>query len=791
MSGFPGFRLRAFGIAAAVGVAIGLAGTSWAQDSKAPDAAAPAPAAAAPTPAVAAAPAAPAPTLVTSPAEPIVVPTDPVAKAAFDVLDKNCARCHQAGKLISRERPAKNFGNILQMDALAANPNYVLPGNPLGSKLYRQIADKEMPYDVNYEGETKYGTLTEADLKALEAWITTVGSKATASCQTHKFIEPEDMVSYMVTDLDKQLKQRQPNTRYLTLTHFANICVDADTMKVYRQASIKFLNSLGRSSDVVKLETIDPEGTILRFNLTDLGWSAADWDSIIAIYPYNAVPDSEFTKTLANGAKTPLPYVRADWFTFTASQPPLYDDLLQLPKTFPEFAKQQGVDLTANIANFVAQRAAFQKSGVSQNNRLIERHPSRSGYFWTSYDFAGNKDHQSLFDFPLGPSAEGFHHDGGESIFSLPNGFQGYYLNKATGERLDKGPVQIVRDPSRKDFSVTNGISCMGCHDQGMRKAKDDIRDLVLTGRAFPKEIRDQVDGLYPPHDKMDALIEGDGKRFTDAMKRADLEPTLKLNGIEMINVLAKRYEDDLDLTLAASELGIDKADFKDGSADVDQKFRPLVRRLSQGSIPRDQWEIVFKDIVPDLTDLIPAKIANARPAKPPVRPLRSDDLSLTSNLDSYRVGDTPIFTIVAPKDCYLTLTDIDQKGEGTVLFPNSFQQDNRIRAGVPVQFPGAGAPFKYRMKDPGIETVTAVCAVLANGGDQIQHDFNANQFTPVPNYTKAVARSIAIEPASPGRPPAIAGVTNSGAAAAGGPATPPPEGSRASFRAAIKLQVR
>ncbi|MFX5752023.1 hypothetical protein ABTE32_21630, partial [Acinetobacter baumannii] len=86
------------------------------------------------------------------------------------------------------------------------------------------------------------------------------------------------------------------------------------------------------------------------------------------------------------------------------------------------------------------------------------------------------------------------------------------------GDRLDKGPTAIVRDPSRKDFAVTNGISCMGCHDQGMRKAKDEVRELVLKGRAVPKDVRDAVEGLYPPHDKMDALIEDDAKRFADAM---------------------------------------------------------------------------------------------------------------------------------------------------------------------------------------------------------------------------------------------------------------------------------
>ena len=87
-------------------------------------------------------------------AEDIKVPTDPVAKAAFDVLDKHCARCHQDGKLAGRDKPSKNFGNVLKLDELAANPHFILPGNPFGSKLFKQIADQEMPYDVNYEGKT-------------------------------------------------------------------------------------------------------------------------------------------------------------------------------------------------------------------------------------------------------------------------------------------------------------------------------------------------------------------------------------------------------------------------------------------------------------------------------------------------------------------------------------------------------------------------------------------------------------------------------------------------------------
>lgn len=129
------------------------------------------------------------------------------------------------------------------------------------------------------------------------------------------------------------------------------------------------------------------------------------------------------------------------------------------------------------------------------------------------------------------------------------------------------------------------------------------------------------------------------------------------------------------------------------------------------------------------------------------------DDLSLTSDQDSYRLGDTPVFTIVSPRDCFLTLTDIDERGEGTVLLPNTFQRDNFIKAGVPIRFPGAGAPFQFRMKDKGIETVTAVCATQASGGDRIQHDFQKNQFTPVPNYTSALAARLRWKRSGQARP--------------------------------------
>ncbi|MBP0651968.1 hypothetical protein J8J40_33395, partial [Mycobacterium tuberculosis] len=78
-------------------------------------------------------------------------------------------------------------------------------------------------------------------------------------------------------------------------------------------------------------------------------------------------------------------------------------------------------------------------------------------------------------------------------------------LNTAAGAQLAKGPTNIVRDPKRRDQAVTNGISCMGCHDQGIRLAADEVREHVLGAKSsFPKHVRDAVRELHPEKPEMD-----------------------------------------------------------------------------------------------------------------------------------------------------------------------------------------------------------------------------------------------------------------------------------------------
>jgi Domain of unknown function (DUF4384) len=704
-------------------------------------------------------------------ADDIQEPSDPLAKAAFDVLNRHCARCHQEGRLIKREKPAKDFGNMLKLDEIAANPDRVLPGNFLASPIVKKIVNKEMPQDYWEFGITDYGNPppSQQDLEALKAWIEDLGRKpAVASCDTRKPIRNTDVVGFIVADLDRQLPGRRRGARYLTLTNLYNSCASESDMNVYRLATIKLVNSLARLSSIAKLEPIDPEKTILRINIDDLGWDDADWETVLSVYPYGTRPaNSSLNTAIENSTHTKLAYVRADWFAFTASRPPLYNRLLNLPKTFQELERQQHVDVTGDIRRLIAKRAGFQKSGVSENNRLIERHPSPSGYFWTSYDFGSNEGRKSLFEFPLGPGGDfGFLQDGGETIFSLPNGFQAYYLNNAKGDELDKGPVNIVRDQERardgRDPSVIIGFSCMGCHYEGMKTNKDEVREFVLSGRAvFPKTVRDTIAELHPPTEEMDRILADDRNTFITAMLKAGIKtvqdgkevPLLQSNGVEIIVTLSNRYERNLDVKTAAAEFGMTKDEFVSAVAGgAEAGNRLIIRRLDQAAVPRDQFEKNFLELSQQISDdeILAANLA------PPIAVARvaanPSDLSLTSDRNSYKQNHYATFTVVSAEDCFLTVLDVDKKGAATVLFPNKFSQSNHVRGGVPIQLPDNNA-YQFRMKDKGIETVTAICTEQNVPVDGITHDFSRSAYTTVPNYTSSISRSIAVEAAGPSHP--------------------------------------
>ena len=95
------------------------------------------------------------------------------------------------------------------------------------------------------------------------------------------------------------------------------------------------------------------------------------------------------------------------------------DELIRALENLVENALKYGesgkrVDVTLNIQQERVARAGFIGSGISRNNRLIERHDSIHGAYWRTYDFDAIPqnlidrdillpDRRNLFAYPLGP----------------------------------------------------------------------------------------------------------------------------------------------------------------------------------------------------------------------------------------------------------------------------------------------------------------------------------------------------------------------------------------------------
>jgi formylglycine-generating enzyme required for sulfatase activity len=473
------------------------------------------------------------------------------ALKARAVFEKHCYACH--GKEGANEG-GMNF--VLNRDRLVSSRK-IVPNDLKASRALKRMVNDEMPPEEDINGNPLKVKPTKDEIEAVKQWIEAGAPDFTAKTAPRKFISNMDVIDFIYKDLNDAGERQRRFLRYFTITHLYNAGLSEDELVSYRVGLSKLVNSLSWGRDVKVPEPLDPAKTIFRIDLRHYGWKPDTWDRLLAMNPYGVTYKTRKALSCYDMTESPLPYVRGDWFVHAASRPPLYHEILDLPATDMELEKLLHVDVAENIKNEEVARAAFNGSGVSRNNRLVERHKSVHGAYWKSYDFASNTGRQNLFQYPLGPGKKDnlFQHDGGEIIFSLPNGLQGYFLCDGEGKRLDKGPVSIVSDPRQGDRSVVNGISCMTCHNQGMIEKSDQIREHVAKNAdGFNQKEVDTIKALYLPKKDFVRLVKEDAERF----KKAVVATGAHLSKTEPVFALAGAFEREIDLKMAAAEVGLE-----------------------------------------------------------------------------------------------------------------------------------------------------------------------------------------------------------------------------------------
>lgn len=538
--------------------------------------------------------------LLTAPAAAQTPDPADAARKAHDVLKANCYRCHGQDGVFEG---GMNF--VLDPAKLIARKK-VVPGKPDESPLLLRVLKGTMPPpDVQPRP-------SDADKLALRKWIEAGAPAVPSTSAPRSTIAAADLNRWMLADLEATDRRARRFVRYFSLAHLYNQGLSDDELQTYRNALSKLINSLSWHPKITVPQPVDAAKTLLRIDLRWYMWDAASWNRLLAEYPYGVLDDSATSRAVMVGTATKLPLLRADWFIATASRAPLYYELLQLPANLSELERQLRVDSAVNIIQERVARLGFNGSGVSKNNRILERHDSIHGAYWRTYDFDAVPqnlvergtllpDKRNVFAYPLGPvvppGSESFQHIAGEAIFSLPNGLHGFFLTNAVGTRQDKGATQIVSDPRRPDRAVEAGVSCMSCHLAGINPKTDQVRDHAAKNpKSFSRTEAEVIRAIYPPEATMKQLMDEDAERYRAAVAKTGA----KVTKTEPVSTLTLRYEADMDLETAAAEAGFAPEEFR-------QKVEgPLSRnlgalRVAGGTVSRQVFVQAFGDVVRDL----------------------------------------------------------------------------------------------------------------------------------------------------------------------------------------------
>jgi mono/diheme cytochrome c family protein len=540
-----------------------------------------------------------------NPGMPVPPPPDPnvipqaragIPQAVYNLLEAKCYTCHQPGL-----RDPSGWGNALDLSRMIA-ADIVVPGDPLKSRLWQRVAIRN---DMPFNGDR----LTPEQKGLLQQWILEMNRPVTQP-RTQ-----EDILDLLVAD--QRRVGNNGDFRYLSFAHFVDENRTPEELKVLEGVTNVIINSLSRRPQLIKVEAIDNQRTVFRFRISQLGWDAEDWDEVVRFYPYCERSNRNEHQQLYNRLDTEAPVLRGDWFFATATLPPLYERLVDLPATRQELEQDLNLDIADNVNDGRVDRIGMDLSGVSQNQRIIERHALRGGsgdYFWWSYDFADRLlDSSDIRRNPLGPAEftgnrfdNVFLEAGGEAIFSLPNRMQGYFLVAQGGALIAEAPIVIVQDPRRKAGAVQNGLSCHTCHtNAGMLfpKVYDDIVKFAEEHRAdFNQAELAEVRKLYARNGEQ--ILRKDSVRFQRTLQALGSTVTSLIDTSGKTEwdpwvTLISQYESKIGLRGGAIELGISPAQatslFRRANGNNEDAL-PL--KITDALITRKEFECKYRAIV-------------------------------------------------------------------------------------------------------------------------------------------------------------------------------------------------
>ncbi len=463
----------------------------------------------------------------------------------------------------------------------------------------RVVELEDMPEDYD-----KLSAGPQAEVKKMreliKQWIDSGGGSLVEKKSTRVVLTNEEILTLVHNDL-AQSPDIGGEVRYLSLQNLYNYFVQGepvfDDIKLRRLADglSKLVNSLSWNASVVPLSEVPhSKGVLWRVRLSHYndeirGLTKTLWDRIGAADPYQISHETPAYERIKSLSGTKFPIIRGDFFAVQASRDFYYEAMgfdffkrdqklnVSLPQIETQLLGKTTQKILAEASNQNIVRAGFLRSGVSVSNRLLERHDittHRDGAYWHSYDFEASEGKKQLAQNPLGPEGafsteNAFKHDGGEVIFSLPNGLHAYVLANAKGQLLVDAPFQIVRHPVKG--TIFNAVSCFDCHREGLIDKGDEIRRFTEDNQdLFNARDLLKIRQLYPDRrvagNSFDRLMGLDNQRYAKALAQTSVTPTpvdfQAERVFEPLTEITDYFAETVSLEKALSEVGMSSGEF-------------------------------------------------------------------------------------------------------------------------------------------------------------------------------------------------------------------------------------
>jgi serine/threonine-protein kinase len=398
----------------------------------------------------------------------------------------------------------------------------------------------------------------------------------------------------------------------------------------------KGINSVSTEPQVTKPVAIDSNELIFRIDIRDYDWNREfdieddgvvdfvdGWEAIVAeSAPYALEFIGEDADDLKAEAQTAIPFMSVNAFIQFTEKDDLYYALIGGRNNLFDFESQVLlIDIEADKADDRLMRAGFSNSGVSKQERVLNRFDSgiaAGQSYWISFDFDGGNGNGGVGGvsngFEVNVANESIYADpidfafaGGEAIFSLPNGMQGYYVAAANGQRLNEAPVGVVIDPAQNNGVVVNGGSCHSCHNAGLITFTDTVRQYVIdNSRLFDNETFEDVMNQYPDPKVFEAQMDLDSEMHIRSVERSGLPEGTP-------DPISRTFLDfqlgNLSLAKAAGELSVTPEDLVRNIRGLDPKLAKLTE--ANGFIDRNTMTGTYIDSLCELQSVSENQPAN------------------------------------------------------------------------------------------------------------------------------------------------------------------------------------